>query len=125
MAFPGTYNISYYKGDTLEFRIYPKNSNGGVFDLSGYSLVANEGAKFTIATARGTDGVGTQVTAYAKISDDRTYIQCAVRPEDMANKNARDSFVYDIVISKSSTPYNTVHTLLTGNLVMTDEVVEA
>ena len=37
MAFPGTYNFSYYKGDTNEFVIRPKNSSGSAFDLTGYS----------------------------------------------------------------------------------------
>ena len=43
MAFPGTYNISYYKGDTLEFKIYPKDSSGASFSLDNYI------ATFTIA----------------------------------------------------------------------------
>ena len=37
MAFPGTYNFSYYKGDTSEFVIRPKNSDGSSFDLTGYT----------------------------------------------------------------------------------------
>ncbi len=36
MAFPGTYNINYYKGDTYQFRIYPKDTAGYPFDLSVY-----------------------------------------------------------------------------------------
>lgn len=47
MAFPGTYNISYYKGDTLDFELYPKDANGDVFSLEDYS------AKFTVSTQRG------------------------------------------------------------------------
>lgn len=48
MAFPGTLNLSYYKGDTLEFRVQPKDTSDNVFDLTGYTS-----AKFTIATGRG------------------------------------------------------------------------
>ena len=47
MAFPGTYNFSYYKGDTNEFVIRPKNASGSAFDLTGYT------AAFFIASARG------------------------------------------------------------------------
>jgi len=57
MAFPGTYNFSYYRGDTYEFIIQPKNSLGGNFDLSGYT------AEFNVATARG--GALATTAAYA------------------------------------------------------------
>ena len=33
MAFPGTYNFNYYRGDTNEFVISPKNSDGTTFQL--------------------------------------------------------------------------------------------
>ena len=37
MAFPGTLNINYYKGDTYEFNIYPKKStDGSAFDLTSF-----------------------------------------------------------------------------------------
>ena len=36
MAFPATYNFSYYRGDTNQFVIRPKNSDGSAFDLDGY-----------------------------------------------------------------------------------------
>jgi len=48
MAFPAVFNISYYRGDTYEFRIYPKDANGNAFPLTGYD--ANEGVKFTMST---------------------------------------------------------------------------
>jgi hypothetical protein len=47
MAFPGTYNFNYYRGDTFSFIITPKNSSGGSYPLTGYS------AEFNIATTRG------------------------------------------------------------------------
>lgn len=49
MAFPGTYNFSYYKGDTYQFLVFPKDSSGNTFDLSSFTT-----ARFTIATKRGT-----------------------------------------------------------------------
>lgn len=47
MAFPGTFNFSYYRGDTYEFIVQPKDSLGGEFDLTDFD------AEFNIATARG------------------------------------------------------------------------
>jgi hypothetical protein len=36
MAFPGTYNFNYYRGDTAQFVVRPKTSNGASFDLTDY-----------------------------------------------------------------------------------------
>ena len=47
MAFPGTYNFNYYRGDTFQFIVRPKDANGDQFDLDGYT------AGFTIASSRG------------------------------------------------------------------------
>ena len=41
MAFPATYDFDYYKGDTFEFRIYPKKNDGTVFDLSQFYVPTN------------------------------------------------------------------------------------
>lgn len=120
MAFPGTYNISYYKGDTLEFRVYPKDSSGAAFDLTDYD---NEsGPLFTISTARGEDGIANQISAYAEISDDKTHILCVIRPEDGAELQAGTQYVYDVEISKIGTTYNIVNTLLTGTIAVTEQV---
>lgn len=122
MSFPGTYNISYYKGDTYEFRIYPKDSNGATFDLTQYG-----NAKFTISTARGSSGVSSQVEALAIITsgDLGNYITCTIRPDDLKTKDSSITYVYDIEITKNSTPYKYVHTLLTGTLNITDQITGA
>lgn len=122
MAFPGTSNISYYKGDTYEFRIYPKDSLGGSFDLSQYG-----NAKFTISTSRGTSGVADQIECLAVISSGvgGNYITCTIRPGDSATLDASLQYVYDVEITKTSSPYNYVYTLLTGNLTVTDQVTGA
>lgn len=120
MAFPGTNNISYYKGDTHEFRIYPKNSAGGVFSLSDYG-----NATFKIAETRGDSGVATQVTAYASIHSSGTYITCAIAPgygsEDL---DAGTTYVYDVQVRKSATPYDQILTLITGTITVTDDVTQ-
>ena len=114
MAFPGTFNINYYEGDTYEFKIYPKNSIGGVFDLSGYS------AKFFIATARG--AVATQFECDASISVDST-VTCEIKPAQGRQLVAGTSYVYDVQVSNSST--GKVHTLLTGTVAVTADVTGA
>jgi hypothetical protein len=120
MAFPGTYNFNYYKADTFEFRVYPKDSFGEIFDLSSFDSV-----NFTISTARGAAGVQNQIEAYSIISDDSSHLLCAIRPSDGSNLNAGTQYVYDIEVSKSSTPYDITYTLLTGNITVTDQVTGA
>ena len=115
MAFPGTRTIDYYKGDTYEFRVYPKNSDGSAFSLAGYSV------KFAFAQSRGTSGTATYHEAYAEVVDN-LYVLCAIRPGDAEYLNAGTTYVYDVEITKSSSPYSQVHTILTGNINVTDQV---
>jgi hypothetical protein len=49
MAFPATYNISYYSGDTYQFIIKPKNSNGSSFSMPSTIYTP----KFYISPSRG------------------------------------------------------------------------
>ena len=123
MAFPGTFDINYYRGDTYEFKIYPKDASGAAFPLTGYDLA--QGAKFTISTQRGLDGLEDQIQAYAAISADRTHISCAILPANGTAMTAGTSYVYDIEISKTGTPYNLVTTLLTGTISVTNQVTGA
>lgn len=124
MAFPGTYNFNYYRGDTFQFRIYPKDSSGAAFDLSGYDLTS--GAKFTIANSRGPAGFDSQVACDAEISSDRTYIECSIFPPDGELLDPEQNYVYDVEISKTvGTPPNEkifTYTLLTGTITVTDQV---
>lgn len=121
MAFPGTYNFSYYKGDTFEFNVYPKNASGAAFNLAGYL------SQFTISTARGEAGVADQIPCFAEISGDNTYIICAIRPEDGEQMTAGTQYVYDIEISDSDVEYDydKVYTILTGNISVTDQITGA
>ena len=75
MAFPGELNINYYKGDTYEFNIYPKKTDGTGFDLTGFLQET-----FKIATARGALSEAEYITGSARISDDNSYIACAITP---------------------------------------------
>lgn len=119
MAFPATYNINYYMGDTHEFRIYPKDASGQPFPLSDYPTV-----KFTIAERRGVPlpDDATPVEAYAAFSNDRTNILCAINNSHAADLDSTKQYVYDVQISKTGVPYDSVLTLLTGNVTITEQV---
>lgn len=111
MAFPGTLNINYYEGDSYEFKIYPKNSVGGVFNLSGYS------SKFFIATARGAGA--TQFECFSEIGSDST-VTCEIRPGRGRQLVAGTPYVYDVEVSNPTT--GKVFTLLTGTVSVTADI---
>lgn len=143
MAFPATYDFNYYKGDTFEFRIYPKKNDGTVFDLSEFYVPTNfanipddvtdtvapyDSAQFTISTVRGS--AGTPIRCFARISDDNTFVQCAIRPTDSVTLVAGTEYVYDVEVRKpagatGSGQYEIVQTLLTGKITITDQVTGA
>jgi hypothetical protein len=113
MAFPGTYNFSYYRGDTYQFKIRPKNSDGSVFDLEDYE----NNALFTVATSRG-DGA-TQVDCDAVVNIGENVVTCTIQPSEGLLLNAGTSYVYDIQIDNGA---GVVYTLLTGTISVTDHV---
>jgi hypothetical protein len=119
MAFPGTLNINYYKGDTYEFRVYPKDSSGASFDLSQYG-----NAKFTISTSRGSSGVSGKIECLAVITSgvSGNYVTCTIRPGDSVTMSAATQYVYDVEITRTASPHNYVYTLLTGTVSVTDQV---
>ena len=128
MPFPGTYNFSYYKGDTYEFKIYPKNSDGTAFNLSSFAdTQSDDNARFFVATERGLSGAENQIECSAQIISelDETYILCTITPGQGSSMNAGTSYVYDVEIRKliETTPY--VLTLVTGAISVTDQVTGA
>jgi hypothetical protein len=123
MAFPAVFNILYYRGDTYEFRIYPKDSSGNQFPLVGYDPIS--GVKFTMSTERGADGIGDQIEGYSKISSDGTYIDCAILPLNGIAMDFSLNYVYDVQVFKSGTPYDVVTTLLTGTISVTEQITGA
>jgi len=149
MAFPATYNFNYYKGDTFEFRIYPKKSDGTAYTLGNFTMPTNfanspdyvldtsapyDSAQFTIAKARGpitSSALEDQpIRCFARISDDGTFVQCAIRPSDSPTLSAGTEYVYDVEVrapeGKYDNPfYEKVYTLMTGTITVTDQVTGA
>lgn len=111
MAFPGTYNIGYYRGDQFDFVINPKNPNGTAFDLTGYS------ALFVIASERGNPssfiGYGS-----ASVNSSTDSVTCQI-PTTIGSQLSGTSYVYDIEIRNSS---SATYTLLTGTITVTQDV---
>lgn len=114
MAYPGTYNINYYQGDTYEFKIYPKNSVGGVFDLTAFSV------KFFLATARGAGA--TQFECQASIDSEST-ITCKIPPGVGRTLSANTEYVYDVEVKRTSD--TTIYTLLNGTVSVTADITGA
>ena len=117
MAFPGELNINYYKGDTYEFNITPKKSDGTQFSLSGYSV------KFTIAPSRGSTSI---IEGWASVNTGTNTISCAITPGNGELMTAGQTYVYDVEIKNTSTQnYETVYTILTGTVSVTEQVSQA
>ena len=116
MAFPGTYNFSYYRGDTYQFVIRPKNANGSVFTLDDYS----DGSIFTIANRRGS--TGTQVVATTAVDTTNHIITCTMTPEQGRELSAGTTYFYDVQIDNGA---GNIFTLLTGSITVTDDITGA
>lgn len=143
MAFPATYNINYYKGDTLEFNIYPKKADGTPFFLTDLedpaydnvaTTTANSGASyayetagFWVSTERGPAGIASRHQCFAQIDSSKTFVKCAIRPGDADFFDPDITYVYDIEVRNagSSSVYSQVHTLLTGTITVTDQITGA
>jgi hypothetical protein len=113
MAFPGTHNISYYHGDTFEFTVTPKASDGSAFSLSGYS------SKFFIANKRGSGAIQYECTS----SIANGVITCTILPSRGRDLTPGTTYFYDVQIAKSND--SVVHTLLTGTVTVTADITGA
>jgi hypothetical protein len=113
MAFPGSYNFNYYRGDTAEFVIRPKTANGSAFDLSGFN------SDFFIATARGESG--TQYEAQAVVDSSADTVTCTILP-GVGRDLSPGTYVYDVQIDSGASE---IYTLLTGTITVTDDITGA
>jgi hypothetical protein len=92
MAFPGTYNFRYYKGDTFEFIIRPKDGSGNAFPLDTYL----DSATFTIATVRGAGG--TRHAGLAVVDTANDIITCTITPTVGEDLTPGVTWYYDIEV---------------------------
>lgn len=113
MAFPGTYNFNYYRGDTFTLTLNPKNSTGTAFSLTGYS------ALFTIANKRGTGA--TQYTGTTSINTSTNTISCTLPAATGRNLAGGTTWVYDVQITNGVS----IYTILTGSITPTDDITGA
>jgi hypothetical protein len=113
MAFPGTFNFSYYRGDTNQFVVRPKTANGSAFDLTGYT------AQFIIANRRGS--TGTQYEAQAVVDTVNDLLTCTILP-GVGRQLSAGTFVYDIQITTGAA---NILTILTGSITVTDDITGA
>jgi hypothetical protein len=113
MAFPGTYNFNYYQGDLYDFVLRPKQSNGEVFDLTGYSGL------FTVATARGDSSSVVGSSQSASVNSSLGTVTCRISPAFGITLTG-NSYIYDVEIENTST--SAVFTLVTGTISVTRDI---
>jgi len=112
MAFPGELNINYYKGDTYEFNITPKQADGSVMILTDYLPT------FKIAETRGN---ATTIECFASINSENQ-VECAITPAAGEQLDPTKTYFYDVEIRKPDVLYPKVYTLLTGTITITQQV---
>jgi len=129
MAFPGTYNFDYYRGDTFRFVISPKDSTGAAFDLSAYKseTAPTRDAIFTIADARGasrdlvlTSNGSSDLSASINTGNDT--ITCTITPDGGRDLEGGSTYYYDVEIYNGA---DLRYTLLTGTITVQDDVTGA
>ena len=113
MATPATFNIAYYRGDTYELNVRPKDQDGNSIDLTAGGFTA----AFTIASSRG-PSPDTSIACTADIIDEGTVIYCMIPPTQGALLSGSIVYVYDVEVSNGSA----VHTYLTGTVTVTEDV---
>ena len=125
MAFPGTYDFDYYRGDTFVFTITPKTSAGATFALDSYSAA---GAIFTISSARGVEpdetinSVNDTGSLSAVIDTSTDIITCTIKPDARTVLVGGETYYYDVEIYNGAALR---YTLLTGEITVTDDVTGA
>lgn len=117
MSIPATFNIAYYRGDTYEFYIRPKDQDGIAVDLSDFTA-----ATFTIGDARGSALTTTwNCTADIEVANSR--IHCVIDSTVGSTLTEGVVYVYDVQVHKDVAPDpEIVYTYLTGTVSVTGDV---
>lgn len=128
MAFPGTYNFDYYRGDTFRFVVSPKDSTGAGFDLSPYvSVSPARDAIFTIASSRGAEPTFSITSdgssdLGAAIDENNNTVTCTITPSGGRELEGGSTYYYDVEIYNGA---DLRYTLLTGTITVQDDVTGA
>jgi hypothetical protein len=113
MAFPGTYNFNYYRGDTFKFIVRPKDASGSPFSLTNFT------GRMTIADRIGEDPIFAYVADVFK--DNNGGLVCTILPTVGRELTPGTNWQYDVEIKNSSE----VFTLLKGTITVTDDITGA
>jgi hypothetical protein len=116
MAFPGNHDFNYYRGDTYEFDVVLKNSDGSNFDLDAYETLA-----FTIGTQRGSGGTKTTGSTTEILP---STVRCTIT-STVGRGLAAGQYFYDVQITDTGTTPNTIYTVLTGIMTVVDDITGA
>jgi hypothetical protein len=120
MAFPGTYNFNYYRGDTFEFILRPKDAAGNPFPLTGFEPT------MTIASRRGFDNpaiITDDITTFPGDAFKNTDggIVCTIFPNIGRQLTPGTAWQYDVEINSGFETF----TLVTGTITVTDDITGA
>jgi hypothetical protein len=120
MAFPGTYNFNYYRGDTLEFIVNPKDASGAPFSLTGFT------PSMIIASRRGfdiPDILTDNIISYDAdvVKNDTGGLTCTITPAIGRDLFSGLAWQYDVEIVSNTQTF----TLLTGTITVQEDVTGA
>lgn len=118
MAFPATYDFNYYRGDTYQFVVRPKNANNATFSLDAYAT----GPLFSISNYRGPAKPGIDkltVSCSAEVDTTQDIVTCTITPVAGNKLTAGVPYYYDVQIKTTA---GSVLTLITGTITVTDDV---
>lgn len=126
MAFPATFNIDYYKGDTYEMIVYPKNSDGSSWNLSGYILemaISDQlGKSTTRFQALGTVAAFSIPNPPTGLATDIWGIKCTIFPSVGVGLIPGEVYYYDVTIKKTVNNQEYVYTIVKGTISVSDGV---
>lgn len=115
MAFPATYNFSYYQGDRYELVLRPKQANGEPFNLNGYNGL------FTVATARGSTAAIVGSSQTASVNSTAGTVTIVIEPS-FGTTLTGNSYLYDVEVSASASSGSNIFTLVTGTISVTRDI---
>lgn len=115
MAFPATHNINYYKGDTYEMLIKPKNAAGSDFIVTDVLYTV----AFKLAPQRGGPS-GETINGVASILAENSVL-AKITPSVSAQLDSTKTYFYDVRITSVTDP-NVVYTLLNGSITIVEGV---